>query len=142
MYVRWRDKISGISWYLRELDSEGSFYGDVTDTNRCQQRNFRGKVSKEQSANYVRYCELLAGKSLDCVPETEDPLFMASAGEKLSQVRFKGSWPNRLDLPAELRELLDLIHSFILPALILPPEEDRQIWSKSLCLDNANTKTL
>ena len=100
--------------------------------NRFQQRNFSGKASEVQCEQYLHLCELLIGTDAEKISEGKDPLFIASIGHKLIQVRFKGSWSNRLDIPVELRELVNLIHSFISPFLILLPDEDRQPWSMAL----------
>ena len=131
MYIRWRDKVNGISWYLRDLDTDGVFYGDVTDTNRFQQRNFRGRVLDHQREKCLHYCELLTSSYSDDVAETKDPLFIASIGEKLNQVKFRGAWLSRLDIPVQMRELLDLVHSFIPPSLVLLPDEDPRDWKMS-----------
>ena len=55
MFVRWRDKLSGLAWFVRGISADGKFFGDVTDTYGMLQRNFAGVFDQKHEMPSSRY---------------------------------------------------------------------------------------
>jgi len=45
LVLRYSDSERKYSWFIRSLTKDGHFFGDLTDKNTFQQRNFHGMIS-------------------------------------------------------------------------------------------------
>jgi len=118
--LRYSDSELGYSWFVRSISSTGSFFGDITDKVRFEQRIFRGTISL---AMLDKLSSLIVQLKDDCKDVQAGLLrgaFHFSCGSGADELYFKLSASTLSELPGELVEILAELEPVISSALILP----------------------
>jgi hypothetical protein len=131
MFIRWRNKESGCAWFIRNIESDGKFYGDVTDSNRMRQRNFCGEINSESLDEAFRlYRELKIEKNV--FETVDDPLFFTTIGHDLKAIDYQGKWRLIEDIPHGILQLVNLLSPCILVSLKLSNSDVSDEWRELL----------
>ena len=131
MFIRWRNKKSGCAWFIRNVESDGKFYGDITDSNRMQQRNFCGEVNSQSLDEAFRLC-LAIKLEKSVVEKVNEPLFFATIGHDLKEIDYQGKWRRIEDIPHDILCLVNHLGSSISTSLILSSSDVSGEWRELL----------
>ncbi|MEI8214234.1 MAG: hypothetical protein WCI02_18965 [Planctomycetota bacterium] len=131
MFIRWRNKESGCAWFIRNVESDGKFYGDITDSNRMRQRNFCGEINSESLDDaFQLYREI---KLKNNVFEIVDgPLLFTTIGHDLKAIDYQGKWRLIEDIPNSILQLVNLLSPCILMSLKLSNSDVSDEWRELL----------
>jgi hypothetical protein len=131
MFVRWRNNKVGIAWYLRKLDADGKFFGDVTDINRMQQRNFSGNMALAEVSTIIALQKELKKLKVN-YSTNEDALFIGVIGASVNAKEFQGNWNDWGEIPVAFRGQIEIINLRISQSLLLSPTDKADTWGSIL----------
>ncbi len=137
MFVTWINRVSGISWCVRNISEEGRFFGDMTDRVQMQQRNFAGEMNVGKSLQLRSCIATLIG--INSVQPVEANILYAGIifdpRNALQKPYFQQFWESPADILPDFKFLRDELKVLIADNLVLGPNEKKNDWHDRIMSD-------